>query len=155
MRNLSSSVFWIFIFTSTLSFSQNSTITDGASLFGDLSARHIGPALMSGRINDLELHPTNNKIIYLIPYAAYIAACFIIILLLNNTPEEIESNAFVDRYFEEKENNFTTNELLELITTDEIDFKTIVFEDFSTETIFELQQAYDPDFNLIYEDYED
>lgn len=97
----------------------------------------------------------NNKIIRLIPYAASIAACFIIILLLNNTPEEIESNAFVDRYFEEKENNFTTNELLELITTDEIDFKTIVFEDFSTETIFELQQAYDPDFNLIYEDYED
>ena len=51
MRNLSSNVFWIFIFTSTLSFSQNSTIANGASLFGDLTARHIGPALMSGRIN--------------------------------------------------------------------------------------------------------
>ena len=37
----------------------------------------------------------------------------------------------------------------------EIIFKSIVFEDFSSETIFELQQAYDPDFNLIYEDYED
>ena len=65
MRNLSSNVFWIFIFTSTLSFSQNSTIANGASLFGDLTARHIGPALMSGRINDLELHPKNSKIVYL------------------------------------------------------------------------------------------
>ncbi len=37
---------------------------DGKSLFGDITARHIGPALMSGRINDMEVHPTNNKIIY-------------------------------------------------------------------------------------------
>ena len=34
------------------------------SYFGDMRARHIGPALMSGRINDLELHPTNSRIIY-------------------------------------------------------------------------------------------
>ena len=33
-------------------------------LFGDIRARQIGPAVMSGRINDLELHPTNNRIIY-------------------------------------------------------------------------------------------
>ncbi len=32
--------------------------------FGDLRARHIGPALMSGRVNDLELHPTNSRILY-------------------------------------------------------------------------------------------
>lgn len=32
--------------------------------FGDLRARHIGPALMSGRINDMEAHPTNPRIIY-------------------------------------------------------------------------------------------
>ena len=32
--------------------------------FGDLRARHIGPALMSGRINDMEVHPTNTRIIY-------------------------------------------------------------------------------------------
>jgi len=32
--------------------------------FGDLRARHIGPAVMSGRINDLEIHPSNSKIIY-------------------------------------------------------------------------------------------
>lgn len=36
----------------------------GKQLFGDMTARHIGPALMSGRINDLENHPTNNRIIY-------------------------------------------------------------------------------------------
>ncbi|MEN1785108.1 MAG: hypothetical protein AAGF77_08210 [Bacteroidota bacterium] len=35
------------------------------ALFGDLKARHIGPALMSGRINDMEGHPTNGRIIYL------------------------------------------------------------------------------------------
>ena len=95
------------------------------------------------------------KIIQLIPYAASIAACLIMILLLNNPPEEINTNAFVQRYLEEQENNLTTNELLELISIDEIIFKSIVFEDFSSETIFEFQQAYDPDFNLIYEDYED
>ncbi len=36
----------------------------GKELFGDLRARHIGPALMSGRITDLELHPTNERILY-------------------------------------------------------------------------------------------
>jgi len=34
-------------------------------LFGDLKARQIGPALMSGRISDIEVHPTNNKIVYI------------------------------------------------------------------------------------------
>ena len=37
---------------------------DGKALFGDMEARHIGPALMSGRINDMEVHPTNSRIIY-------------------------------------------------------------------------------------------
>jgi photosystem II stability/assembly factor-like uncharacterized protein len=36
----------------------------GKELFGDMEARHIGPALMSGRINDLEMHPTNARIMY-------------------------------------------------------------------------------------------
>jgi len=36
----------------------------GKELFGDMNARHIGPALMSGRINDLESHPANARIIY-------------------------------------------------------------------------------------------
>lgn len=38
---------------------------DLKDLFGDLTARHIGPALMSGRINDLEVHPTNPRIVYI------------------------------------------------------------------------------------------
>ena len=37
----------------------------GKELFGNMKARHIGPALMSGRINDLESHPTNARILYL------------------------------------------------------------------------------------------
>ena len=36
----------------------------GKHVFGDLEARQIGPALMSGRIGDLEMHPTNSRIIY-------------------------------------------------------------------------------------------
>lgn len=36
----------------------------GKQLFGNLKARQIGPALMSGRIIDLEAHPTNDRILY-------------------------------------------------------------------------------------------
>ncbi|MFT5863987.1 MAG: photosystem II stability/assembly factor-like uncharacterized protein [Flavobacteriales bacterium] len=36
----------------------------GKQLFGDITARQIGPALMSGRIIDMETHPTNAQIIY-------------------------------------------------------------------------------------------
>lgn len=43
---------------------QDKPSIDLKNLFGDLRARHIGPALMSGRINDMEIHPTNNQIIY-------------------------------------------------------------------------------------------
>ncbi len=39
-------------------------VTKGKEVFGDMKARHIGPALMSGRISDLELHPTNDRIVY-------------------------------------------------------------------------------------------
>ncbi|MBT8237306.1 MAG: hypothetical protein KJN65_01555 [Croceitalea sp.] len=45
-------------------FAQDLESIDGKALFGDIKARHIGPALMSGRINDLEVHPTNSRIIY-------------------------------------------------------------------------------------------
>jgi photosystem II stability/assembly factor-like uncharacterized protein len=31
---------------------------------GDLRARHIGPALMSGRISDIEGHPTNSQVVW-------------------------------------------------------------------------------------------
>ena len=43
---------------------QDETPINGKELFGDMSARHIGPAIMSGRINDLEVHPTNSRILY-------------------------------------------------------------------------------------------
>lgn len=43
---------------------QNKPKFTGKQLFGDMKARHIGPALMSGRIIDLENHPTNNRIMY-------------------------------------------------------------------------------------------
>ena len=36
----------------------------GKELFGDITARQIGPALMSGRIIDMETHPTNAQVIY-------------------------------------------------------------------------------------------
>lgn len=36
----------------------------GSVIFGDLQARHIGPALMSGRFGDIEGHPTNSRILY-------------------------------------------------------------------------------------------
>ncbi|WP_438422911.1 WD40/YVTN/BNR-like repeat-containing protein [Aquimarina macrocephali] len=39
-------------------------VLKGKELFGNLEARQIGPALMSGRIIDLENHPTNDKILY-------------------------------------------------------------------------------------------
>lgn len=46
-------------------FGQSEAEVRGKQLFGDLTARHIGPALMSGRINDLEVHPTNSRVVYL------------------------------------------------------------------------------------------
>jgi photosystem II stability/assembly factor-like uncharacterized protein len=46
------------------SYAQQEAINKGKEVFGDLRARHIGPALMSGRITDLELHPTNDRVIY-------------------------------------------------------------------------------------------
>lgn len=39
-------------------------VLKGDALFGDMKARQIGPALMSGRINDLELHPTDSRVVY-------------------------------------------------------------------------------------------
>jgi photosystem II stability/assembly factor-like uncharacterized protein len=45
-------------------FSQD-PVTKGKELFGDMKARHIGPAIMSGRVSDIELHPTNDRIVYI------------------------------------------------------------------------------------------
>ena len=54
----------LILFFFQFSFSQNTESIDLKYLFGDMRARHISPALMSGRINDLESHPTNPRIIY-------------------------------------------------------------------------------------------
>ena len=43
-------------------FTQDGVLNAG-DYFGDLKARQIGPALMSGRISDIELHPTNSNIV--------------------------------------------------------------------------------------------
>jgi len=40
-------------------------VSKGKELFGDMRARHIGPALMSGRVSDIELHPTNPRVMYI------------------------------------------------------------------------------------------
>jgi photosystem II stability/assembly factor-like uncharacterized protein len=55
--------FCLVLFTILLSSAQDSN--SGKEIFGDLTARHIGPALMSGRINDVEVHPTNSRIVYI------------------------------------------------------------------------------------------
>ena len=46
------------------SFGQDISL-NGKELFGGMTARHIGPALMSGRIIDVENHPTNPRIVYI------------------------------------------------------------------------------------------
>lgn len=46
-------------------FAQEGIPLKGKELFGDIKARQIGPALMSGRVTDIEGHPANNKIIYI------------------------------------------------------------------------------------------
>jgi len=40
------------------------TVINASEYFGDLKARHIGPALMSGRVSDIENHPKNSNIVY-------------------------------------------------------------------------------------------
>lgn len=47
-----------------LSFGQDPIVLSGDELFGSLKARHIGPALMSGRITDMTGHPANSRILY-------------------------------------------------------------------------------------------
>lgn len=47
--------------TAAFSFAQGSI----ESIFGDLKGRHIGPALMSGRVTDVEGHPSNKQIVYI------------------------------------------------------------------------------------------
>ncbi|MCZ8355515.1 MAG: hypothetical protein O9340_12325 [Cyclobacteriaceae bacterium] len=53
-----------FAFASWQAIAQDAT-TKGKELFGDMRARHIGPALMSGRVSDIELHPKNDRVVYI------------------------------------------------------------------------------------------
>lgn len=64
MKNFLLLLTTVFLLNNLPSFAQKSDSIDAKELFGDLRARHIGPALMSGRINDLETHPKNPRIIY-------------------------------------------------------------------------------------------
>ena len=64
MKKLLVTIFGIFLMIPVMSHAQVSDTLSAKNLFGDLSARHIGPALMSGRIIDMETHPTNPRIIY-------------------------------------------------------------------------------------------
>jgi len=57
--------FWLSALTimwAHFSWAQNTSLNAG-DFFGDLKARHIGPALMSGRIADVELHPNNSNVV--------------------------------------------------------------------------------------------
>jgi len=55
----------VFLVTSvTINAQEQEIVLNGKQLFGSINARHIGPALMSGRISDIEAHPTNPLIIY-------------------------------------------------------------------------------------------
>lgn len=53
------------LFVAALSNAQEILTIKGNELFGDLKARQIGPALMSGRVTDIEGHPTNPRTIYI------------------------------------------------------------------------------------------
>lgn len=60
-KSLLFSIISLSVFTSN---AQEITLK-GKELFGDLEARQIGPAIMSGRVSDLAMHPKNNQIIFL------------------------------------------------------------------------------------------
>jgi photosystem II stability/assembly factor-like uncharacterized protein len=57
--------FFVFILTPFLSlYSQKAIPLKNDEIFGALRARQIGPAVMSGRVVDLEAHPTDSKVFY-------------------------------------------------------------------------------------------
>ena len=53
------------LFVVSISSAQEILKIEGKELFGDLKARQIGPALMSGRVADIEGHPTNSRTVYI------------------------------------------------------------------------------------------
>ena len=64
MRKIYKIVLGTALLSNVLGFSQEKIVLKGKELFGDIKARQIGPALMSGRISDIEMHPKNNNIMF-------------------------------------------------------------------------------------------
>jgi len=64
MKRILFAFFTVLFLVSTNVTAQNTTKVSAKNLFGNLRARHIGPALMSGRFIDLAVHPTNSRIVY-------------------------------------------------------------------------------------------
>ena len=63
MKKLNS-ILILLVLTTLNSYSQDKKPIELKDYYGDMNARQIGPAVMSGRISDMENHPTNSKIIY-------------------------------------------------------------------------------------------
>lgn len=56
---------FLFVLGACITHAQTVADLSSDELFGDMKARHIGPALMSGRVSDIEGHPTNSEIVYI------------------------------------------------------------------------------------------
>ena len=63
MNKLKSFLLLVILFTLN-SYSQDNESIELKDYYGNMNARQIGPAVMSGRISDMENHPTNPKVIY-------------------------------------------------------------------------------------------
>ena len=63
MNKLKSFLLLVILFTVN-SYSQDNEYIELKDYYGNMNARQIGPAVMSGRISDMENHPTNPKVIY-------------------------------------------------------------------------------------------
>ena len=61
MKKLSLYALWIFVATSLSAHAQTQLLST-VPLFLVITARQIGPALMSGRVNDLEIHRRITKL---------------------------------------------------------------------------------------------
>ena len=62
MKTLLTLTFLLFIFQGN--YAQGKVEIKGNALFGEIQARQIGPAVMSGRVIDIEGHPENGNILY-------------------------------------------------------------------------------------------
>lgn len=107
------------------------------------------------RLHNLLTKKPKSRIVRFSPYVTAIAASLILALLIRTPEQELDTDEAAERYFVEQDSPLTPVELLELNPTEDFGFTSIAFEDLAQETVFELQLAYDSNFNLIYQDYED